>query len=236
MQSLMTLADLPHAIILVGDRAQGEQEILALSARELGLSAGDPDLFLRSVPLWSREDSSDLVSFVSLRSVGERKIAIVSASQFSDRAQDPLLKTIEEPGGKTTIFILVEREGVLLPTIRSRARMLAVAGESVERKQVRDMAQGFLRATVAKRLTLIAPLTEKLDGDSDRVKEEKRKQKEDARLLVQELAVLLSAQHEKKGSEAVLLAGRLLASPSPNLRLLLEHIAFSLPTEKKPLK
>src|SRR5207237_4092173 len=59
------------------------------------------------------------LSFAALR--GRRKIAIVTpADAMNERAQNTLLKTLEEPTPATTFLLLSANPDVLLPTIRSR--------------------------------------------------------------------------------------------------------------------
>jgi DNA polymerase-3 subunit delta' len=59
------------------------------------------------------------LSFAALR--GRRKIAIVTpADAMNERAQNTLLKTLEEPPPATTFFLVSANPDSLLPTIRSR--------------------------------------------------------------------------------------------------------------------
>src|SRR5256886_13913415 len=59
------------------------------------------------------------LSFAALR--GRRKIAIVTpADAMNERAQNTLLKTLEEPPPGTTFLLLSANPDALLPTIRSR--------------------------------------------------------------------------------------------------------------------
>lgn len=53
---------------------------------------------------------------------GFRTVIIQQADKLNDRAQNALLKTLEEPDGRTVFFLLTERKEALLPTVRSRCR------------------------------------------------------------------------------------------------------------------
>ena len=53
---------------------------------------------------------------------GFRTVVIEDADKLNDRAQNALLKTLEEPDGRTVFFLLTARKEALLPTIRSRCR------------------------------------------------------------------------------------------------------------------
>ncbi|HWE24185.1 MAG TPA: DNA polymerase III subunit delta', partial [Myxococcales bacterium] len=74
----------------------------------------------------SREIRVDEVRALSRRLAlaavwGRRKIAVlVPAESLNERAQNTLLKTLEEPPPATTFLLLAENPDVLLPTIRSR--------------------------------------------------------------------------------------------------------------------
>ena len=57
-------------------------------------------------------------------STGTGKVFIVEeADLMQSPAQNSLLKTLEEPAGRTLIVLLTPRDGDLLPTIRSRAQV-----------------------------------------------------------------------------------------------------------------
>lgn len=63
------------------------------------------------------------LSFALVR--GRRKVAIVSpADALNERAQNALLKTLEEPPPQTTFFLVTAQPDLLLPTVRSRCARL----------------------------------------------------------------------------------------------------------------
>ncbi len=68
--------------------------------------------------------------------MGGYKIAIIDgAEKLNQNASNALLKTLEEPGKQTIIFLLTTDEALLLPTIRSRAHALyfsPVAASDIE--------------------------------------------------------------------------------------------------------
>ena len=55
---------------------------------------------------------------------GWRIVIIDGADQMNRNAQNALLKVLEEPGENSIIMLLAENTGALLPTIRSRCRLL----------------------------------------------------------------------------------------------------------------
>src|SRR5207248_9999013 len=66
------------------------------------------------------------LSFAALR--GRRKIAIVTpADAMNERAQNTLLKTLEEPPPATTFLLVSEQPDALLATVRSRCARVQLA-------------------------------------------------------------------------------------------------------------
>jgi DNA polymerase-3 subunit delta' len=68
--------------------------------------------------------------------MGQGKVFIVEQAELMNaQAQNALLKTLEEPAGRTLIILLTDQPGALLPTIRSRSqtvRFSALPEESVQ--------------------------------------------------------------------------------------------------------
>lgn len=58
-------------------------------------------------------------------SLGRGKVFVVEQAEVMNaQAQNALLKTLEEPAGRTLIILLTDQPGALLPTIRSRCQTL----------------------------------------------------------------------------------------------------------------
>ncbi len=103
------------------------------------------------------------LSFTALR--GRRKVAIVApADALNERAQNVLLKTLEEPPPATTFLLLSAQPDSLLPTIRSRCarvqlqplpeallldRLLAQKIPEAEARERAARAQGSLSRALA---------------------------------------------------------------------------------------
>jgi DNA polymerase-3 subunit delta' len=88
----------------------------------------------------------------------KERVYIFTDSNFMKEAANSLLKVLEEPPEFTTIFLLTENAGELLPTIRSRAMTFtlgALTSEDIER----DLAQQHPEWT-AKQRALVARLSE----------------------------------------------------------------------------
>ena len=87
----------------------------------------------------SVDEVRDLIDALSEKPYegGFRTVVIEDADKLNDRAQNALLKTLEEPDGRTVFFLLTARKEALLPTIRSRCRpvfMPRLPEDTVERE------------------------------------------------------------------------------------------------------
>jgi DNA polymerase III subunit delta' len=121
-----------------------------LVARGL-LNKGD----LESAP--SREIRVDEVRQLARRlsfalTRGRRKVAIVApADALNERAQNALLKTLEEPPADTTFFLVTANPDQLLPTVRSRCARLNLVPLEAAIIEKRLLAQGVPQAAAAAR-------------------------------------------------------------------------------------
>lgn len=60
--------------------------------------------------------------------MGRGKVFVIEQAELmTPQAQNALLKTLEEPSGRTLLVLLTDQLGVMLPTIRSRCQMVAFA-------------------------------------------------------------------------------------------------------------
>jgi DNA polymerase-3 subunit delta' len=73
--------------------------------------------------------------------MGRGKVFIIEqADLMNPQAQNALLKTLEEPAGRTIIILLTDQPGSLLPTIRSRCQFVGFSAlsEDFVRQALRD--------------------------------------------------------------------------------------------------
>ncbi|MGI6733689.1 MAG: hypothetical protein ACOX4J_10035 [Anaerovoracaceae bacterium] len=79
----------------------------------------------------------ELLARLSLKPlVGQRVVAVIrDADTMTIRAQNRLLKTLEEPPGGTVLFLLSSNAEHLLPTIRSRCVLLRLEKEGDEEEE-----------------------------------------------------------------------------------------------------
>jgi DNA polymerase III subunit delta' len=87
--------------------------------------------------------------------MGRAKVFVIEQAELMNpQAQNALLKTLEEPHGRTAIILVTDSPGWLLPTIRSRCQMVRFASlpEDVVRKQLES--RGIDRGTAGQAATL----------------------------------------------------------------------------------
>jgi len=128
---------LPHALLLHGDDlAEIEAACLGLTRKLLGMAEDGrqhPDLHEMRARGAARiiavEQARDLIKDINhAPSQGARKVAIIhEADRMKAAAANAFLKTLEEPPGNTTIFLITTRPYALLDTIRSRCQRFRVS-------------------------------------------------------------------------------------------------------------
>ncbi len=152
-RNLLYRGNLSHAYILVA----GDADRLYWLAKEVAgqITPYKEDIHTVCADDLSVKDKSieELIERLNLKPlVGERNIALIrDAETMTARAQNRLLKTLEEPPGKSVIFLLTNKEENLLATVRSRCVLFrmdnwggATNGESYE-DTVHAVASALLR-------------------------------------------------------------------------------------------
>ncbi len=147
---------LPHALLFCGPEKVGKRTIAFRLANLLicenstacGKCGGcvemekglHPDFFFVSPEdgLIKIEQINELIKGLSLKSSGGKtKVAIIDEAHLINyEAQNALLKTLEEPQGKTVIILVTSHPSILLPTILSRSfklRFSFVSNEEIKK-------------------------------------------------------------------------------------------------------
>jgi len=149
---------------------------------------------LESAP--SREIRVDEVRQLSRRLAfalvrGQRKVAIVSpAEALNERAQNALLKTLEEPPPQTTFFLITSQPDELLPTVRSRCARLMLAPLTPEVIAAQLVKRGVPAAEAQKK-------SREADGSLARALEMTAEELERRAELAKKLDTALSAADER---------------------------------------
>jgi DNA polymerase III subunit delta' len=100
----------------------------------------------------------ELAEFFSLRpAMGGWRVAIIDAVDELNRfGANAILKTLEEPPSRAVLFLISHGEQILLPTVRSRCRVLR-CGPLTETETLQALAQAGLDNAKATEIARLAP-------------------------------------------------------------------------------
>ncbi len=198
-----------HAYYIEGDLARFDAYAQAI-----------PHIVAQKYERFGIDEARALTERAGFKVIGREAVFVVGASAITNEAQQALLKLFEEPQ-VGVVFVLLVPHGTLLPTLRSR--MLPYPELLDDQSQTSVIARQFLKASGKARSELIAALLKDEDGVKERV-----------RTLLdgleRELARLNLAQKEvRQGLEDIAKVRSYVGDRSPSLKMLLEHLAISLP-------
>lgn len=219
---------LHHAYLIEGERSETLKELLDLLGQSGIVQKGNPDFHLREFDAFLLDDAHEVKQAQSMRSgEGKKKIFIIAFHTMLSEAQNALLKTLEEPTQDTHFFFITRTGESLAETVRSR--MFILQNRSESDAPISDSGETFLVGSIPTRLKMIERMTKAKTDDKPRAKEE-------ARLFLESLEQSLYSRLSEKDVNAiasslqdVLVAKRYLSDRSPSLKLLLEHLALTLP-------
>lgn len=145
---------------------------------------------------------------------------IIGCQSFTHEAQNALLKLLEDPPARTTFFFIVPSHAELLPTLRSRLYLVSKT-EMVADDADKETAAAFLNVSLRQRLELVADIIE-------------RKDRAEAVRLINGLEIMFfqcSQGENRLGAlKQLRMVRRYLLDRAASLKLLLEHLAVTLPT------
>ena len=224
------LERLSHAYLVEGERNDGLSLLRALMKRFSISTQANPDYHEYAYDVFSIDDARDLREAQSFHSASEsKKIFIILFNSIGHEAQNALLKTLEEPTAGTHFFFVIRTAEMLLPTVRSRMQVISrqLPVSSMQLSEREHAGERFLRGTVAERMKMIESMTKAKADD-------KPKAKEDARRF---LAGLESLLYKDMGTNSkiaaslrdIIIAKHELSGRAPSLKLLLEHLALTMP-------
>lgn len=155
-----------------------------------------------------------------------RTLIIASAAEFTDQAQNAILKLVEEPPSHALILMTVRDVGSLLPPLRSRVQPLFLSGRSSAKKSAREekaaeLVEQFLMSAPAARAALIKEIVA-ADKEDDVEKSEKIVDTFVSR-LIEELAK--KPQQNARVLKEALKRQTAMADHSTNKKLQLEALA-----------
>ncbi|MDP3493107.1 MAG: DNA polymerase III subunit delta' [Hyphomonadaceae bacterium] len=99
-----------------------------------------------------------LAEFFSMRpAMGGWRVAIIdSVDEMNRHGENAILKTLEEPPSRAVLFLISHGEQLLLPTVRSRCRVLR-CGSLSEHETLSSLAQAGVTGARADEIARIAP-------------------------------------------------------------------------------
>ena len=230
----ISIERLSHAYVVEGDHGEMLPAVRSLIAHFGITQEGNPDYHEQDHDVFTVDDARELRRVQGLHSLeGGKKIFVVSIRTISHESQNALLKTIEEPTEHTHFFFLVRNSAMFLPTVRSRVQVISPKTEVTSRESGGENsdAHAFFRSSIPERFKIIARMTKAKADDKSEAKEEAR---DFLTALERTLAKKLNDEDYRfaRSLEDVLYAERELSGRSPSLKLLLEHLALTIPLDK----
>lgn len=187
-----------------------------------------PDVYVRSFEKVGVEEAAQIRAQAAFKSTAGKALFIIGFSLITSEAQQSLLKLLEEPQ-EGTIFILVAPHGSLFPTVRSRllpytpqhtAPQKVLGSPSPGRPDhfAGQFAASFLKSSQKERSAQIATLLKDEEGERERV-----------RAFLNDLEKILYEAEKMEGLSDIAKVRSYVGDRSPSLKMLLEHLALSLP-------
>ena len=202
-----------HANLLVGDK------ISARISLPLEVQIESADVLHYEYERMSIADVRELTKEVLLKPISApQRIFVITAQSILGDAQNALLKIFEEPNAHTVFYLIIPREDMLLPTLRSRLNSIVVKQKTSDT----SVFEEFLKMSYSSRLNLIA---EKIKS-------------EDAEWVNNILSgVELHGQKMRDARliEDVLLVDSFVYASGSSKKMLLEHLALTLEAYSKPI-
>lgn len=206
--------DKHHAFLFIGDKVIAKNSVFAVLNEKNIKTTSNPDFFEFKFDDLKISDvkaiqNIDLISPV----VYDKKYIFVELNNATRESQNALLKTIEEPSGKSFFFFFLGSDGVIIPTLRSRFQLFNTNKAVVENTE----AKKFFKMDVADRLKFSADFAKSIsDGDKTR---------EDAKIFLISLRDIII----KEKPESLLqvdLAITYISNKSSSVKILLDYVGL----------
>jgi hypothetical protein len=209
--------------------------ITADARKRFGFTAEhNPDVQVREYEKFGIDEARTLSSAAALRSSSGRALFIIGVGAITTEAQQALLKLFEEPQ-EGSIFVLLAPHGAIIPTLRSRFLDYPESPKEIASQKVLGsprfarpdhFGKQFLSATQKVRSAEITKLLKDDEGARERVRDFLNA------LEVELHASLIKTKGAKEiieGLEDIAKVRSYVGDRSPSLKMLLEHLALSLP-------
>lgn len=162
------------------------------------------------------DDARRLFERAHIRAVsGGERAFVVSFLRVTSEAQNALLKLFEEPPQGVVFHLVVPREDMLLPTLRSRLQFAGTAASAGES----DAFEQFQQSSFKDRLDMIAVRTKAKDSAWC----------EDIAAGAEQYLLGAGIDGKAQVAKSVTLLRRYMADRGASLKMLLEELAITLP-------
>lgn len=222
-------ATLYHAYCIAGEREHVVEGILSYARDFLALPKGHPDRIEFSFEVLGVDESRLVMETAFKKSivVGGHTVVVISADVMTREAQNALLKTFEDPRPNTHFFLVVPSAALLIATLRSRVRVIAwpFSVQSLDPESTQEAAT-FRSLPLGKRLAFVKKMAGDIsDGERRRI---------DAYIFVAALEEIVASENVLDATHAAFLSDTLkfkrpLLGRSASIKMILEHLALSLP-------
>ena len=198
-----------------------------------------PDFSYNKFGLFGIDDSHNLANRANKKSFSdEGKVFVMEIFSFNMESSNALLKLLEDPTEKTYFFIIVSSADVVIPTLRSRFAVIDLRlGSSASKSDLEaELPSEFLKSLPNKRLEMVKKMFPR-KGEGDELLEDTSINKQKAVKLLNSLEFLLerelrTPEKEKKakaGLENLSKSGRFIFDQGSSPKIILEHLALTLP-------
>ena len=195
-----------HAQLLIGTREWALSRIAPEYSRE-GL-----DVVHHTYTRMSIANARALIRESVLRPVeSAKRVFVITTDSILSDAQNALLKLFEEPNAETVFYLIIPREDILLPTLRSRLNVYDIQHEQIPT----HVCEAFITLPLALRLSEVALRLKNEDAEwvENMVRDVAQYAQKTKNPRVIELALFITAYVHTTGASR---------------KMLLEHLALSL--------
>jgi DNA polymerase-3 subunit delta' len=121
LNELLQQDRLPHAMAFVGPTGIGKRQVALALAKAASCPKESVLQLAPSGTMLKLEQAQEILSFLSLRSLSQRRFIVVDDAHLMNASfANALLKILEEPPAHTHFVFLLPAISQLLPTVRSR--------------------------------------------------------------------------------------------------------------------
>ena len=214
-----------HAYIIEGSSDRFDEVVAFLN--ECGIETkSNPDFFATKFKeRFGINDARYIKSLHTLKPTqGEMRFFVLEILSITVEAQNALLKVLEEPSGGSLFFIVTPSKEVFLPTILSRVEIIKSTWQD---STSTEEAQIFLSSKVSDRLKIAEKIAKSKDVSKavsivtglEQILADKMNENPDNISLIEAMREVLKME-------------RFVRSRSPSLKMILEHLALSVPVGK----